>query len=576
MRTRVTAALVAVLALAAGAGGLDAAAVAGPRSQAAAAAAPAIHVELLARVTSPVRLCRDHIDDAVATERGIGLPAGSEAGIFAGVVAVILVLLLAALWQLARARRRGRGARRAQPAAGRSSAAPSTQELAAQASAELVETDDAVRTSEQELGFATARFGEHAAQPFSAAVREARAEMAAAFRLRQLLDDGTPEDEATRPDDLIQISEHCARASQALDEQAEAFDQLQDLPARAPELTAEVDAHVAQLSARLGTTRQTLARLAGRYTPDAIAAVAANPDQAAGRLDFAGTMLADAQPLMAEGQPGEAAILLQAAESSADQATDLLDGVEHAEAELTQAASALPAALREIDAEIGAATDLLAARRQEGHARRRDNGRDRRADDGHDGLIAHAQAVAADVRAQQTAGHFDALAALRDVQRADSALDHILASGRDDRDRRERARAVLDQAMLVARSSVTAAGDFITTRRGRVGAEARTRLAQAQGHFQQAIGKAQADPEVAVTETQYADALALQAHSAAEADVMSSSYPQAGSARHDGVVAGLDSGPASFGGRLTRGRRGGGKRFAAISDTSANRGRHCV
>jgi len=566
---------------------------------------------------------------AASRDPGTGLSAGGVAAVFAGAAAVVLVAFLVALRLLVRVRR-GAPSARSVPERTPTAGAP-TDELAAQATAALVETDDAVRTSEQELGFATARLGEHAAEPFSSAVCEARAELAAAIRLRQLLDDGTTGDERTRRSYLIQITEHCARASEALDKQAEAFDQLQDLAERAPELAAEVDAHVAQLSARLEAARRILAKLAERYTPDAIAAVAANPNEAAGRLNFAGTMLASARLLIADGRPGEAAILLQAAESSADQSTDLLDGIEHAEAELTQAASALPAALREIDAEIQAATDLVAARSEQSHAGRRGNGHTRRrddsragpADDGHDGLIADARAVAADVRAQQAAGRFDALAALRDVQQADSALDHILASSRDDRDRRERARAVLDQAMLVARSSVTVAADFITTRRGGVGAEARTRLAEAQRHFRQAIDDAQADPEAAVAEAQCADALALQARSAAEADVTSFSYPQVGSASHDGVLAvldnavldnaglantglantGLDSAllggilidtvpdeeraggdagelrvlvPASFGARLTRRRRGAGTRVAAASDASANRGRQHV
>ena len=80
--------------------------------------------------------------------------------------------------------------------------------------------------------------------------------------------------------------------------------------------------------------------------------VAANPDQAAERLEFATGTLADARKALAADQASRAAVLLQAAESAADQTSDLLDGVEHLEAELTQAASALPAALRARLAEL--------------------------------------------------------------------------------------------------------------------------------------------------------------------------------------------------------------------------------
>ena len=180
--------------------------------------------------------------------------------------------------------------------------------------------------------------------------------------------------------------------------------------------------------------------------------------------------------------------------------------------------------------------------------------------------MAEAQAVAADVRARRAAGPFDALGALRDVQQADSALDRALASGREKQARRERARAVLDQAMLVARSSVTAAADFVATRRGGVGAIARTRLAESHRHFQQSIGYAQNDPEAALAEAQHADALARQARALAEEDVASFDDELGAVVTIAGVRAAIlggtliDSlpggiGPASFGGSATRGRR---------------------
>jgi hypothetical protein len=468
-------------------------------------------------------------------------------------------------------------------------AGPATEELDAQAARALVETDDSVRTSEQELGFAMARFGEQAVAPFSAALRSATAELAEAFRLRQLLDDGVPAGEAARRSQLAEVSARCAEASRLLDEESEAFDRLVDLGARAPQLAAEVDAHVAQQAARVERSRQILARLAARYTPQAVAAVAASPGQAAERLDFATACLLAAHqepdggatdrataPLRAAEQQPRAA-LLQAAEAAADQATDLLSAVQHAEAELTQAASALPAALREMDAEIAEANVLVAGQPPDERA----------------SIVTRALAIAAGVRAQQAAGPFDALAALADLQQADTALDHILAGGRDEQTRRERARAVLDQAMLVARSSVTAAEDFIATRRGGVGASARTRLAEARRHFQLAIVAAQADPEAAVAEAQHADTLARQASSLAEQDVASFDSGTDSAAREPGLIAdggesgddgvsrdggesadGLRAallggilidrrlGPGSFGGSRTRGRRGAGGRLA--------------
>ena len=88
-----------------------------------------------------------------------------------------------------------------------------TEELGAQVSRALVATDDAVQTSEQELGFATARFGAATAAPFSAALESARGELAAAFSLHQQLDDGSAADDATRQSYLADISARCAAAS---------------------------------------------------------------------------------------------------------------------------------------------------------------------------------------------------------------------------------------------------------------------------------------------------------------------------------------------------------------------------
>lgn len=156
--------------------------------------------------------------------------------------------------------------------------------------------------------------------------------------------------------------------------------------------------------------------------------------------------------------------------------------------------------------------------------------------------------------------------------------------------RAQQAAAVLDQALLAARSGIAAAGDFITTRRGAVGSEARTRLAEAQRHLDLAVGQAADDPTAALREAQYADSLAQEALRLARPDVSGWSSPHELSPRGGAGPAGVDlaglvlggilfggrggwgagSGgggrrrglsPGSFGGSGTRGRRGGGGRF---------------
>ena len=480
MRTRITAVLVAALALLGWSAGPGAAA------RAEAAALP---------------------EAASAGYSGLAI-AGFAA---AGVLVVIGVALLA--WRVRY--------NLAEPPTG-----PALADVDAQAARSLVATDDAVRTSDQELSFVTARFGQHSAAPFAAALTAAKLELAAAFKVRQLIDEDIPETEPIKRSMLAEIFGRCAAASRLLDEQAAPFDRLQNLPARAPQVLAEVGHHVSQQDARTSRSEQTLRRLADRYTLDAVAVVATSPGQARQRLEFAQAGLAGARKALAANDNGRAAMFLQAAESAADQAESLLDGIEHVEAELTQASSALPTALRATDAGIAGAADDLTVKESDRTA-----------------TIGRAEVAAAAVRGRLADGApFDSLAALRLLEQADTALDHALAHRRVDQDRVERAMAVLDQAMLVARSSVLAADDFIDTRRGAVGAAARTRLAESQRHFQQAITHVQDNPEGALAESQHADALGQQAWSLAERDVAQFWERQqdrpGGSGRLDGAISG--------------------------------------
>ncbi|QES29266.1 hypothetical protein DEJ47_25055 [Streptomyces venezuelae] len=106
-------------------------------------------------------------------------------------------------------------------------------DLDAQARLLLMETDDAVRASTEELGFAAAQFGEDAARPFADALAYARTELTAAFRLRQELDDAFPEDDPTRRRMLEEIVARCTEAGRRLDAEADRG-AIRRWPARRP------------------------------------------------------------------------------------------------------------------------------------------------------------------------------------------------------------------------------------------------------------------------------------------------------------------------------------------------------
>ncbi|WP_433406740.1 TPM domain-containing protein [Streptomyces sp. CA-146814] len=533
--------------------------------------------------------------------------SGPSSGAGDFLLPVVVVGGAGALAVFAFTRRKRRSTTRTTPAAtgwGRPAEAGSApeppvplEELDARAKQVLVDTDDAVRTSEEELGFATAQFGEEAAKPFTKAVARAKDDLTRSFRLRQQLDDAFPEDDATRRRMLEEILSRCAAADEGLDAVAEDFDRLRALERDAPEALATLETTFATLTGRVSGAEAAVAEMRERYGDGAAAPVAGAVEQAKDRLAFATSALDQARQAVGTADHARAAVYIRAAEGAVGQAGTLIDAVDRRAAELAEAAGKLPAALTETETDLADARGLL-----EGTAPATSTADLR-------GRIARAEAVLTDVREATASGPYDPVDALRRVEEADAALDEALAGAREREEGGRRARSLLDQALLTARSAIAAAADYITTSRGAVGAEARTRLAEAQRRYEQAGRLADGDPQAALAEAQQADALARQALSLAEQDVrgfQGSSGPGGfggprgggggggmGGAVLGGIIlgglfgggggrggmgggyggglgggfggggrgGGFGGGPGSFGGGGTRGRRGGGGRF---------------
>lgn len=381
-------------------------------------------------------------------------------------------------------------------------------ELEKRAGVLLVETDDAIKTSEQEVGFAEAQYGAEAAAPFAAAVAEAQAHLTESFKIRQQLDDSTPEDEPTRRKLLGEIIERLDAANDRLEAEADAFDRLRDLEKNAPEVLATVEQNAAALGTRVDQARAGLQALAARYVDAALEPVAGNADEAASRLDFARAAGATAHEKIQAGSMSEAAVQVRAAELAVGQAGELLDAVDRLGSELDKAAEGVRAGVADVEQDLAEATALAADPARSGGASADLTGK-----------IAAAEAVVATVKQGLAGQRFDPLAALRRLQEAGGELDSALGGVRDAQAQAQRARASLDQAVLSARSQIAAVTDFITTRRGAVGGEARTRLVQAQRYLDQALAAAQSDPATALSYAQQADALAQQAGQLSQADV---------------------------------------------------------
>ncbi|SFR87069.1 TLP18.3, Psb32 and MOLO-1 founding protein of phosphatase [Agromyces sp. CF514] len=404
----------------------------------------------------------------------------------AAIVAVIAIVL-------ARRRKGGRT-----DATGSETGAPPVplDDLRRTAGSALVQADDAMKTSEEELGFATASYGDDATSTFRAALAEAKAKVAEAFGLQQRLDDDTPDTDAERRAAYEGIIRLTGEADALLDAQAEAFDALRDLERNAPAELERVAAEAATAEAAIAPAAERLRALGQAYAASALAAVADNPAQATSRLAFATEALARARDALAAAQTADAAVAIRAAEESADQAVLLTGAVGRLAADLAQADRAVEAGVADLEA------DVVAARPLGGDAAQ---------------VAERTAAVASELRAGAGAGGRDPLAAVARLTQANQEIDAVIAGARAAAEQAARAEALRERAVGSARVQVQTAEDYLVARRGAVGTEARTRLASAAQLLQQA--QTSTDAAVAVESAQRAERLAAEALSLARNDV---------------------------------------------------------
>ncbi|MFB8772342.1 hypothetical protein [Streptomyces broussonetiae] len=451
-----------------------------------------------------------------AGEPAAGAAAQDEGGTWTAdlvlpLVAAVSVIALAAYGYV---RRNRRAATRTTPGgtgAVGSVGAPLT-EPDTQACAALVEADDCLRASRVELGFARARFDASGLAPYERAVGAAGTELRAAFAIRQRYDGGVPEDQAARRQALAGIVGRCAEAGRRLDAEAPGLERLREADGGTSEALEVAEGRFRELAGRTTGLEAVLGDMRERYAPPASASVTGCPEQAKDRLVFATTRLNEARQSVDLGEPERAAGQLRAAEGAIAQAAVLVAAVERLGEELAAADRLVPAALTGAEAEIAGARERVAAGVAEvpvGELRAR---------------IRHADTVLGTVREELTARRpYDPLDLLRRIARAVLPL----ADGR--------AGVVEAAAVLVARHTTAAADDFVATHLGGVGAEARTRLAEA-------VRLLAPGPE---RDPRAADELARQARHLAEQDVRVQGSPYAEAA---GPVTG-------FGGPRTRDRR---------------------
>lgn len=375
----------------------------------------------------------------------------------------------------------------------------STEELRTRAGSALVQLDDAVRSSDQELGFAEAQFGLQAIQSFRTALTTAKGHLSEAFGIQARLEDSSPESEAEQRGMLTRIVLLCAEADDLLDDQAEAFAHLRNLREHAPEALNEIEQRAGEIEATIPPAELALTQLHATYPDSALTSVARAPQQARSLLAAAREAVTSGRQRLQENDRGGAVAYARTAEDALQHAVTLIESVHQGSTELAEARAKLDPAIDSIRADLIDAGNLGAG------------------DSGVQALVPRANnAIEQAIAAKETG---DPIAALAEITSAEDALDTALAPHREEAETDRRATAKLPTGLQRTEALIRSTNDFIATNRGAVGPQARTALADATELLRQAQALQRERPREAVELVNRSWAAATRARELATADV---------------------------------------------------------
>ncbi len=201
----------------------------------------------------------------------------------------------------------------------------------------LVAADNAVASSEQELLFASASYGDDQVKPFQKDIDEAKRHLRESFRLQQQVDQSHPEGEAEAREFYKQIIHSCEKVNQTLQSHQQEFEGLRNLERNPEPVLQQLRAHLAELKPRHEQAHATLQNLAISYDDDALDQYRDNLDQAGQALTAAEQAVSAATDCIARADTAEAVLALHSGEQAAADANALLDSMEQTEDHLRKA-----------------------------------------------------------------------------------------------------------------------------------------------------------------------------------------------------------------------------------------------
>ena len=377
-------------------------------------------------------------------------------------------------------------------------------ELARRANGLLVAADEAVRDAEAEIAFAEAQFGPEEASALQDSVTHARAEVRAAFAIRQQLDDGVPEDVATRERLLGEVVTHAEKSDALLDAAAQRVAELRsverDLPTIIPTVVAAIDA----TNGRLPDVEATLTRLEP-VAGGSLGAVRGNAVEAGKRLTDAHAEMDRIDADVKAGRTAAAARRVRAVQRAVAEAGGLLDAI-------GELADTIRDVLPKVDPAIAEAERSIAVAASAGGP-----AVDAAAGDAATGLD-KARAALDEARAARAATPPDPVSAYRQAVLADQLADAATADLRATAERLVRQRGIAEQAIRAADARFIQASQFVAARHLGVGHAARTRLTESERWLAEARGTFGSDDARSAEAARHAADLAESAYQLAAAD----------------------------------------------------------
>lgn len=338
----------------------------------------------------------------------------------------------------------------------------STDQLRQEVATALVDLDNAIRSSTQELSFAQAQFGEQATLQFTAALEEARGRAADAFRIQQELDIARGAGRLDEPEErarLAQVLDLTSAADAELDAQEAEFTQLRDLEANVPQFLASLRTRISEVESRIPVATQELAGLSATHPRESLTTLNDHMQQAPRLIESARGFVTTGEQHVDAGDRPSAVSAARAAEDALGQADARLEMVISARAVLDDATASLDTALASIS------SDLVDAKRLQAN------------DQMTVSAVGEAQkAVEVGTRARSGG---DVLGALAGLERAEHYLDTALERYRKDADRTAQRTEKFDRRYENVRTRIVTVERQIDTVRGMVGTQPRTQIREA-------------------------------------------------------------------------------------------------